>query len=320
MGIIKYIFYCDLCFQVYNKVINVEENYYDVMITTSSNETMVVINKSTVKTLEQPNMLIDNVDTLKVWLIKTLEPICDADPAALAKYVIALAKKDKPQPELRALCEDQLDVFLGDETKDFVGDLFDTLVTKSYMQQPGAPPLPPVPAVEKVKIPEIKTEEVDEEESKGTKRKSFEEAGKSDKNENEKVQKTDKTPDVGKIRTLESDKENVLLKTVKKEEDFDHETTEVTQPKINTEKLDKDKPLRMSTRQSVRKEAEVDQDDNVSMRSVSVDRSVKSMSPAVRTRHETRHSSRRRSSRSPARSGGRHTRSSRRDRPRREHH
>ena len=39
---------------------------------------------------------------------------CDADPAALAKYVIALAKKDKPQPELQALCEDQLDVFLGD--------------------------------------------------------------------------------------------------------------------------------------------------------------------------------------------------------------
>lgn len=39
---------------------------------------------------------------------------CDADPAALAKYVIALAKKDKPQPELKALCEDQLDVFLGD--------------------------------------------------------------------------------------------------------------------------------------------------------------------------------------------------------------
>lgn len=28
--------------------------------------------------------------------------------------MIALAKKDKPQPELKALCEDQLDVFLGD--------------------------------------------------------------------------------------------------------------------------------------------------------------------------------------------------------------
>lgn len=39
---------------------------------------------------------------------------CDADPSALAKYVIALAKKDKSECELRALCEDQLDVFLGD--------------------------------------------------------------------------------------------------------------------------------------------------------------------------------------------------------------
>ena len=39
---------------------------------------------------------------------------CDADPAALAKYVIALAKKDKPEADLKALCEDQLDVFLGE--------------------------------------------------------------------------------------------------------------------------------------------------------------------------------------------------------------
>lgn len=39
---------------------------------------------------------------------------CDADPAALAKYVIALAKKDKAESELKALCEDQLDVFLGE--------------------------------------------------------------------------------------------------------------------------------------------------------------------------------------------------------------
>ena len=38
---------------------------------------------------------------------------CDADPTALAKYVIALVKKDKPETDLKALCEDQLDVFLG---------------------------------------------------------------------------------------------------------------------------------------------------------------------------------------------------------------
>lgn len=37
---------------------------------------------------------------------------CDADPAALANYVVALVKKDKPEKELKALCADQLDVFL----------------------------------------------------------------------------------------------------------------------------------------------------------------------------------------------------------------
>uniref|UniRef100_A0A671S0F9 RNA-binding protein 27-like n=1 Tax=Sinocyclocheilus anshuiensis TaxID=1608454 RepID=A0A671S0F9_9TELE len=57
-------------------------------------------------------MIIDNVDALKSWLAKLLEPICDADPSALANYVVALVKKDKPEKELRALCADQLDVFL----------------------------------------------------------------------------------------------------------------------------------------------------------------------------------------------------------------
>ena len=37
---------------------------------------------------------------------------CDADPQALAKYVVALVKKDKPEANLKALCKDQLDVFL----------------------------------------------------------------------------------------------------------------------------------------------------------------------------------------------------------------
>jgi hypothetical protein len=37
---------------------------------------------------------------------------CDADPSALAKYVLALVKKDKSEKELKAVCIDQLDVFL----------------------------------------------------------------------------------------------------------------------------------------------------------------------------------------------------------------
>lgn len=39
---------------------------------------------------------------------------CDADPAALAKYVVALVKKDKPPEELKHVCKDQLEVFLSD--------------------------------------------------------------------------------------------------------------------------------------------------------------------------------------------------------------
>uniref|UniRef100_A0A3Q1JYT4 Uncharacterized protein n=1 Tax=Anabas testudineus TaxID=64144 RepID=A0A3Q1JYT4_ANATE len=57
-------------------------------------------------------MIIENLDALKTWLSETLEPICDADPSALAKYVVALVKKDKSEKELKALCIDQLDVFL----------------------------------------------------------------------------------------------------------------------------------------------------------------------------------------------------------------
>jgi len=36
----------------------------------------------------------------------------DADPDVLAKYVMALVKKDKPVNELIATCQDQLDIFL----------------------------------------------------------------------------------------------------------------------------------------------------------------------------------------------------------------
>lgn len=37
---------------------------------------------------------------------------CDADPDPLAKYVVALLKKDKTEQELEAVFLDQLDVFL----------------------------------------------------------------------------------------------------------------------------------------------------------------------------------------------------------------
>ncbi|XP_047219461.1 RNA-binding protein 26 [Girardinichthys multiradiatus] len=86
-------------------------------------------------------MIIDNIDALKTWLSETLEPICDADPSALAKYVVALVKKDKSEKELKALCIDQLDVFLQKETQLFVDKLFEAINHKSYLpllEQPQA--------------------------------------------------------------------------------------------------------------------------------------------------------------------------------------
>lgn len=84
-------------------------------------------------------MIIENLDALKTWLSKTLEPICDADPSALAKYVVALVKKDKSEKELKALCIDQLDVFLQKETQTFVDKLFEAVNAKSYLPQPEQP-------------------------------------------------------------------------------------------------------------------------------------------------------------------------------------
>uniref|UniRef100_A0A3B3UY89 RNA binding motif protein 26 n=1 Tax=Poecilia latipinna TaxID=48699 RepID=A0A3B3UY89_9TELE len=84
-------------------------------------------------------MLIDNLDALKTWLSETLEPICDADPSALAKYVVALVKKDKSEKELKALCIDQLDVFLQKETQPFVDKLFEAISNKSYLPLPEQP-------------------------------------------------------------------------------------------------------------------------------------------------------------------------------------
>ncbi|KAM3925803.1 RNA-binding protein 27 [Leptodactylus fuscus] len=94
-------------------------------------------------------MLIENVEAFKTWLAKLLEPICDADPSALANYVIALVRKDKSEKELKAICADQLDVFLQKETNDFVDKLFESLHTKSYL-----PPEEIVKEEEKEELPE----------------------------------------------------------------------------------------------------------------------------------------------------------------------
>ncbi|XP_023231910.1 RNA-binding protein 26-like [Centruroides sculpturatus] len=79
-------------------------------------------------------MIIESPEALKEWLTACLEPKCDADPQALARYVMALVKKDKPEKDLKDICLDQLDVFLQKETKPFVDLLFETLNNKSYLR------------------------------------------------------------------------------------------------------------------------------------------------------------------------------------------
>lgn len=78
-------------------------------------------------------MLISEPEVLKVWLTTHLEPLCDADPAALAKYVLALIKKDKPEEELRESMVQQMDVFLQAETNSFIDMLFNIVETKEYL-------------------------------------------------------------------------------------------------------------------------------------------------------------------------------------------
>ena len=77
--------------------------------------------------------MITEPEVLKVWLTTHLEPLCDADPAALAKYVLALIKKEKPEDELRESMVQQMDVFLQSETNSFIDMLFNIVETKEYL-------------------------------------------------------------------------------------------------------------------------------------------------------------------------------------------
>ncbi|KAF7982060.1 hypothetical protein HWV62_30346 [Athelia sp. TMB] len=74
-------------------------------------------------------MLFDTTTApqLKPWLVRTLEPICDAEPGALAEYILALLKHNVPETEMRKELTAQLDEFLEKDT------LFTVLRTKSYL-------------------------------------------------------------------------------------------------------------------------------------------------------------------------------------------
>ncbi|GAB0090657.1 swm [Sergentomyia squamirostris] len=78
-------------------------------------------------------MHVNNPEALKSWLTIVLEPLCDADPSALARYVLALLKKDKRIEELQKGMLQQLDVFLGAETKPFLDKLLTVIKSEEYI-------------------------------------------------------------------------------------------------------------------------------------------------------------------------------------------
>ncbi|KAL8004802.1 hypothetical protein Plhal703r1_c09g0048511 [Plasmopara halstedii] len=56
----------------------------------------------------------EDKELLREWLIRSLDPVCDADPEVLSKYVLALVQNDPQKPELQEMCVSKLDEFLGD--------------------------------------------------------------------------------------------------------------------------------------------------------------------------------------------------------------
>ncbi|KAJ4476761.1 hypothetical protein J3R30DRAFT_3488695 [Lentinula aciculospora] len=80
-----------------------------------------------------------NAPHLKPWLVRTLEPICDAEPGALADYILALLKHNVPEPEMKNELQSQLDEFLEKECAPFIDTLFTALRTKSYLPYTDEP-------------------------------------------------------------------------------------------------------------------------------------------------------------------------------------
>ncbi|KAJ2920390.1 hypothetical protein MD484_g46, partial [Candolleomyces efflorescens] len=68
---------------------------------------------------------------------------CDAEPGALADYILALLKHEVTESDMRKELEQQLEEFLEKETKTFIDTLFTVLRTKSYL--PYNAPTPPPP-------------------------------------------------------------------------------------------------------------------------------------------------------------------------------
>lgn len=74
-------------------------------------------------------------EQLKDWLVKTLEPVSDADPDVLSKYVLALVQADPLKEDIDEICISKLEEFLGDETQSFVSKLVQALRNGSYRKK-----------------------------------------------------------------------------------------------------------------------------------------------------------------------------------------
>lgn len=84
-------------------------------------------------TIGARTMQIKDPERFKTWLTAVLGPICEAEPAALAKYIFALLKRDRPIGELQKFLLSQLEEFLNNETEEFTTLLVETLRNESYL-------------------------------------------------------------------------------------------------------------------------------------------------------------------------------------------
>lgn len=77
-------------------------------------------------------MWIEKSELLRTWLANYLKPRCDADPGALAKYVVAIISKDASESELREQLLVELKIFLNSNIYEFIHTLFAVLASKEY--------------------------------------------------------------------------------------------------------------------------------------------------------------------------------------------
>ena len=80
-------------------------------------------------------MIIKEPEALETWLTNKLLPLSDAEPAALAKFILMLLAKNKPLDDLRDFCINNLDIFFKRHPQPFVDELFQVLMSQAYVSK-----------------------------------------------------------------------------------------------------------------------------------------------------------------------------------------